>query len=59
MEEKVVAAIQDDYPDEFVGRVKEIHPKKWKVETEVFAGNALCARGEVVAVLMPPTFLGK
>ncbi|KKK37191.1 thioesterase [Mesobacillus campisalis] len=46
-------------PLKAVGRVEEIHPKKWKVEAEVFAGDALCARGEVVAVLMPQTFLSK
>lgn len=40
-----------------VGTVTEIHPKKWKVETEVYAGDVLCARGEVVAVVMPSTFL--
>lgn len=42
-----------------VGTVQEIHPKKWKVDTEVFAGDTLCARGEVVAVVMPSTFLNK
>jgi acyl-coenzyme A thioesterase PaaI-like protein len=42
-----------------IGTVHEIHPKKYRVETEVFAGEALCARGEVVAVVMPDTFLEK
>lgn len=40
-----------------IGRVEEIHPKKWKVFTEVYAGETLCAKGEVVAVVMPDTFL--
>lgn len=40
-----------------IGIVTEIHPKKFKVETEVFANDVLCARGEVVGVLMPSTFL--
>ena len=40
-----------------VGTVTEIHPKKWKVETEVYAGDTLCATGEVIAVIMPATFL--
>ncbi|MDQ0201401.1 PaaI family thioesterase [Neobacillus ginsengisoli] len=40
-----------------IGTVTEIHPKKFKVETEVFANDVLCARGEVVAVVMPSTFL--
>lgn len=39
-----------------VGTIEEIHPKKWKVITEVFAGDTLCAKGEVVAVVMPATF---
>lgn len=42
-----------------VGTVHEIHPKKFKVETEVYAGETVCARGEVVAVVMPSTFLNK
>lgn len=39
-----------------IGTVQEIHPKKFKVETEVYAGETLCARGEVVAVVMPSSF---
>ena len=39
-----------------IGTVEEIHPKKWKVTSEVFAGNVLCAKGEVIAVVMPATF---
>lgn len=42
-----------------VGSVQEIHPKKWKVEVEVFANDDICARGEVVAVVMPSTFAKK
>jgi Thioesterase superfamily. len=40
-----------------VGWAEEVHPKKWKVFSEMYAGDQLCARGEVVAVLMPETFL--
>jgi acyl-coenzyme A thioesterase PaaI-like protein len=40
-----------------IGKLEEIHPKKWKVEIEVFANEYLCARGEVVAVVMPNTFI--
>ncbi len=40
-----------------IGKVHEIHPKRFKVETEVFANDVLCARGEVIAVVMPSTFL--
>ncbi|MGJ7921237.1 PaaI family thioesterase [Neobacillus sp. LXY-4] len=40
-----------------IGTVHEIHPKKFRVETEVYADETLCARGEVVAVVMPSTFL--
>lgn len=39
-----------------VGTVEEIHPKKFKVETEVFAGEDLVATGEVVAVVKPDSF---
>lgn len=43
-------------PLKAVGTVQEIHPKKWKVDTEVYANDTLCARGEVIAVVMPSTF---
>lgn len=39
-----------------IGIPEKIHPKKWKIHTEVFAGDTLCAKGEVVAVVMPDTF---
>lgn len=42
-----------------IGTVYEIHPKKYRVETEVYAGETICAKGEVVAVVMPATFLEK
>jgi acyl-coenzyme A thioesterase PaaI-like protein len=44
-------------PLKAIGIVHEIHPKKFRVETEVFAHNELCARGEVIAVVMPSTFV--
>ncbi|KIL74575.1 PaaI family thioesterase [Pseudobacillus badius] len=44
-------------PLQAVGTIEEIHPKKWKVHIEVFADDMLCARGEVVAVVMPSNFL--
>ncbi len=43
-------------PLKAVGRVEEIHPKKFKVAADVFANDILCASGEVVAVVMPSTF---
>ncbi|MBL4950735.1 PaaI family thioesterase [Neobacillus sp. YIM B02564] len=46
-------------PLKAIGTVQEIHPKKFKVMAEVFAQDTLCATGEVVAVLMPSTFLKK
>ncbi len=46
-------------PLKAIGTVEEIHPKRFKVETEVYANNVLCARGEVVAVIMPSTFSKK
>lgn len=39
------------------GRVKEIKGRKVVVETTLYAGNLATARGEVVAVQMPDTFL--
>lgn len=42
-----------------VGTVEEIHPKKFKVAVDVFAGDVLCAKGEVVAVVMPASFANK
>lgn len=43
-------------PLKAIGTLHEIHPKKWKIDTEVFAEDKLCARGEVFAVVMPSTF---
>lgn len=40
-----------------VGKVEEIHPKKWKVSIDIYANEALCATGEVVGVVMPKTFI--
>lgn len=46
-------------PLKAIGSVEEIHPKKWKVYIEVFANEIVCAKGEVVAVVMPSTFAEK
>ena len=35
------------------GRIKEVKPRKVVVDIEVIAGGEVCARGNVVAVLMP------
>ncbi|MFD1705337.1 PaaI family thioesterase [Siminovitchia sediminis] len=40
-----------------VGTVEEIHPKKWRTTIEVFAGDTLCAKGDVTAVVMPDSFI--
>lgn len=42
-----------------LGEVEEIHPKKWKITTNVYAGEELCVQGEVIAVVMPKTFGAK
>ncbi|MCM3772168.1 MULTISPECIES: PaaI family thioesterase [Priestia] len=42
-----------------IGTVEEIHPKKWRVKTEVYANDTVVATGEVVAVVMPNTFTRK
>lgn len=39
-----------------IGIVEEIHPKRWRVTTDVYANDTLCAKGEVIAVVMPSTF---
>ena len=44
---------------EIRGKVVEIGEKKVIVETKVMAGNTICAKGKVVAVLMPKTMLQK
>lgn len=44
---------------EIRGRVKEIKGKKVVVEATVYAEGVATARGEIVAVQMPETFLGK
>jgi acyl-CoA thioesterase FadM len=62
----VTAALHVDYLKptpidgeiELRGRVKEIKGRKITIETTVFAGGVATARGEVVAVPMPATFLG-
>jgi len=60
----VTASLKVDYqhptPDgetlKAIGTVEEIHPKKYKVYTEIFAGDKLVVTGEVIAVVMPKTF---
>ncbi|MCJ1909616.1 PaaI family thioesterase [Planococcus ruber] len=39
-----------------VGRIEEIHPKKFKILVDVFAEEELVATGEVQAVVMPASF---
>lgn len=46
-------------PLKAIGTVEEIHPKKYKVSTEVFADDKLVVTGEVIAVMMPSTFTNK
>ncbi|MEC5424000.1 PaaI family thioesterase [Virgibacillus sp. C22-A2] len=46
-----------DVPLNAIGTIEEIHPKKWKIHTEVFAGDICCAKGEVVAAVMPASFI--
>ena len=42
-----------------IGIVEEIHPKKWVVHTELYANDTLCAKGKVIAAVMPDTFMQK
>ena len=39
-----------------VGKVEEVHPKKYKVHVKVYAGEEHVANGEVVAAVMPASF---
>lgn len=39
-----------------IGTVTEIHPKKYKVEITVYAGEEEVANGEVTALVMPKSF---
>lgn len=60
----VTASLHVDYvkptpqkvPLQAIGTIEEIHPKRWKIMTEVFAEDDLCATGVVEAVLMPESF---
>jgi len=46
-------------PLKAVGIPEEIHPKKWKIHTEVYADGECVVKGEVVAAVMPKTFMEK
>lgn len=39
-----------------IGEVEEVHPKRFIVRSEVIADGEVCAKGEVVAVVMPEGF---
>lgn len=39
-----------------IGSIEEIHPKKFRIQVEVYADEVCCVKGEVVAVVMPDTF---
>lgn len=45
-----------DVPLKAIGTLEKVHPKRWKVHTEVYAEGELCAKGYVEAVVMPKTF---
>jgi len=61
----VTASLKVDYlrptplgvPLEARGCILEVKPRKVVVEVTVLAGGAVCARGQVVAVLMPESML--
>lgn len=42
-----------------VGKTTEIHPKKWRVDTEVYAGDELVVTGVMIGAIMPDTFRTK
>jgi len=61
----VTASLQVDYlkptpagvPLKAVGTVEEIHPKKFRVTTVVYAGDEKVVTGEVIASIMPDSFI--
>src|SRR5699024_3998767 len=50
-------ATPNDISLKVVSKLDQILPKKWLVLTEVYAMDECCARGEVIAVVMPKTYL--
>jgi len=42
-----------------IGTIEAIHPKKWKINIDVYANGERCAKGEVVAVVMSKNFSTK
>lgn len=44
-------------PLKAVGTIEEVHPKKWKIHTEVFANENCVVSGTVVAAVMPKSFI--
>ncbi|TFJ92920.1 PaaI family thioesterase [Lentibacillus salicampi] len=45
-----------DVPLKAIGTPEEVHPKKFKIHTEVYAGETLCVKAVVTAAVMPATF---
>lgn len=43
-------------PLKAIGTVTEIHPKKYRIDTEVFAEDKVVVTGEVIMVMMPEKF---
>ncbi len=44
-------------PLKAIGTIEEIHPKKFRIITEVYAGDNLVVTGEVIAVNMPSNLI--
>lgn len=61
----VTASLHVDYlkptpagvPLKAIGTVEEIHPKKFRVTTDVYAGDEKVVTGEVIAAVMPDSFI--
>lgn len=61
----VTASLKVDYlrptplgvPLEARGRIREVKPRKVSVDIEVLAAGEVCARGNVIAVMMPETMV--
>ena len=44
-------------PLKAIGTVEEIHSKKFRVTTMLYAGDKIVVTGEVIAVVMPDKFI--
>ncbi|MGM8214847.1 PaaI family thioesterase [Bacillaceae bacterium W0354] len=56
LEVKFLKPTPQGVPLKAVGTVEEVHPKKYTVHVDLYAGEDVVVKGEVVAVVMPEGF---